>query len=271
MKLYAISDLHVDRAVNWRAVQEMPAHPHDWLILAGDISQNETLFQATIELLSQRFARLFWTPGNHDLWTNPRAPKPLRGVFKYNQLVSICRTYGVLTPEDPYIAWPSNPPCWIAPIFTLYDYSFRPDHIPLSGALQWAAETNTIATDEFYLHPDPFSSRADWCLARTRYTKNRLLEASLHHSLLLAGHYPLRQDLVHLPRIPRFSLWCGTKLTEDWHTLFPVKGVVYGHLHIRGQYERDNVPFFEVSLGYPEQWQLEKGINSYLRQILPTP
>ena len=39
MKLWAISDLHVGFEKNRHAVQELPAHPEDWLIIAGDTGE----------------------------------------------------------------------------------------------------------------------------------------------------------------------------------------------------------------------------------------
>ena len=71
---------------------------------------------------------------------------------------------------------------------------------------------------------------------------------------MLISHWPLRRDVVHIPRIPRFSPWCGTVLTEDWHLRFRAAAVVNGHLHVPGTQWRDGVPFSEVSLGYPQQW-----------------
>lgn len=271
MKLYAISDLHVNRAPNWEALQALPAHPADWLIVAGDVSESEAQFAAAMALLSQRFARVLWTPGNHDLWAHPNSPAQARGIFKYNRLVSICRAYGVLTPEDPYPVWPGadGQAYVIAPIFTLYDYSFRPEDVSVEEAVAWAAETNIVSTDEYYLFPDPFASRQAWCAARCRYTEGRLQSLNGDQALVLAGHFPLRQDLVQLYRIPRFSIWCGTRLTEEWHRRFPVKAVVHGHLHIRARHERDGVTFHEVSLGYPHQWQAARGVAGYLRQVLP--
>lgn len=270
MKLYAISDLHLSYVENRRALAALPPHPDDWLLVAGDVSETEKWFRAAMALLSQRFARVFWTPGNHDLWTMPQNEDGLRGLFKYNQLVSICRQYGVLTPEDPYVTWPGEgPDYFIAPTFTLYDYTFRPDHIPAEAAVAWAAESNVICADEYLLHPDPFPSREAWCEARCRYTEKRLEEIASQGPMILFNHYPLRQDLVRLWRIPRFSIWCGTCLTAEWHTRFPVTAVIHGHLHIRATLVRDGVPFTEASLGYPRQWNQEKGLEPYLREILP--
>lgn len=272
MKLYAISDLHLDRRDNWEAFLQLTAHPHDWLIVAGDISSNLEQFRLAIGALAHSFAQVFWTPGNHDLWTLPQDKSGLRGLERYNQLVAICREFGVLTPEDPYAQWPGDGPGYvIAPIFTLYDYSFRPDHVAEEAAVAWAEESGVVCVDEYALHPDPFPTRGVWCTVRCRYTEKRLAEAGAHGPLILANHYPLRRDHAHLRRIPRFSIWCGTRRTEEWHTRFAAAAVVYGHLHIRRSHARDGVRFEEVSLGYPRQWTRSYGMAHYLRQILPRP
>ena len=103
-----------------------------------------------------------------------------------------------------------------------------------------------------------------------RRTEERLAAAARGgRRLVLVNHFPLREDLVNLRRIPRFSIWCGTRRTEDWHRRFDVAVVVSGHLHVRSSRWLDGVLFEEVSLGYPRQWQQELGIASYLREILP--
>lgn len=271
MKLYAISDLHLSSEVNRQALEALPPHSEDWLILAGDIGEREEHLEFALSVLTCRFQRLLWTPGNHDLWTLPLDRNGLRGEAKYRRLVSICRDYSVLTPEDPYALWPGEgPACLLAPLFVLYDYSFRPEHVPEERAVEWAAETDVICADEVLLHPDPYPSRSAWCAARCAYTEQRLLEAASGASLVLINHFPLRQDLVQLARIPRFSIWCGTQRTADWHTRFPVSVVVYGHLHVPGTQFRDGVRFEEVSLGLPQwNWDHGDGLRQHLREILP--
>ena len=88
---------------------------------------------------------------------------------------------------------------------------------------------------------------------------------------MLVNHFPFRDDLFHLYRIPRFKIWCGTRATRDWHRRFPVAVAIYGHIHIKGTHFRDGVRFEEVSLGYPRDWRQERGVAAYLRQILPEP
>lgn len=275
MKLYALADLHLRYEVTRRALEALRPRPYDWLILAGDVGETEEHLRFALGVLTRRFARLLWVPGNHDLWTvPPREGRPgdLRGDAKYRRQVQICRDYGVLTPEDPYVVWPGEGPrCILAPTFVLYDYTFRPDSIPVDKAVEWAAEENLLCSDEVLLHPDPYPTKSAWCEARVRETEPRLAEAASRAPLVIINHFPLRQDLAILPAIPRFSIWCGTRQTEDWHLRFRAEAVIYGHLHIRGRYERDGVRFEEVSVGYPPNWDQDLGLEPYLRQILPHP
>jgi predicted phosphodiesterase len=271
MKLYAISDLHLGSEVNRRVLERLSPQSSSWLILAGDIGETEGNLDFALSILTRRFQQVLWVPGNHDLWTLPSVQGELRGEAKYQRLVSICRDYGVLTPEDPYVLWEGEGPrCLLAPLFLLYDYSFRPEHVPEDKVLEWAAETDVICADEVLLHPDPYPSRSAWCAARCAYTERRLQAAAARAPLVLINHFPLRQDVLQLARIPRFSLWCGTRRTENWHTRFRAIVVVYGHLHVRGTHFRDDVRFEEVSLGMPLwNWDREIGPQRYLREILP--
>ena len=269
MKLFAISDLHVGYEENRRAVQAMPAHPDDWLMLAGDTGEAPSHLELVLRTLVRRFAQLVWTPGNHDLWTPRTWTAGQRGVPHYERLVALCRKYGVLTPEDPYAEWPGEgPPRIIVPAFTLFDYSFRPPAVARDEAVAWAAASGVRSADEDLLAPDPFATCDDWCAARVAATEARLTALPRDTRIIMANHFPLRRELAVLPRIPRFSIWCGTMMTEQWHRRFNVEAVVYGHLHLRSTKEIDGVRFEEVSLGYPRQWNQSRGADQYLRRIL---
>ncbi len=271
MTLWAISDLHVGFEANRRAVEAMPALPSDWLILGGDTGDTPAQLQVVLDVVTTRFARVIWVPGNHDLWTPRRWPDSRRGVAHYDRLVEQCRRAGVVTPEDPFLTWPGSPTITIAPCFTLYDYSFAPPGLSPAAAVAWAAEDEVQCADEVLLAPPPYASREAWCAARVAYTEARLSTVPRDHSLVLVNHFPLRPDLAVLPRVPRFTIWCGTTLTADWHTRFPARVVVSGHLHMRSTRWRAGVRFEEVSLGYPPQWRTGVGVGAYLRQILPEP
>jgi 3',5'-cyclic AMP phosphodiesterase CpdA len=269
MRLLAISDLHLAHAANRDALDTVRQYPDDWLVLAGDVGEQPAQLDYALHRLAPKFQRIIWTPGNHDLWTSDPIDTS-RGQRRYEDLLAICRRYEVLTPEDAYIKWPPDEHTYIVPMFLLFDYSFRPPTVPLEHAISWARESGVMCADEYRLDPAPWASRAAWCRARCAHTEIRLRQLPDDATTILINHWPLRYDLARPPRIPRFSIWCGTTITEDWALRFHARSVVSGHLHMRTTLWRDSVRYEEVSLGYPRDWDETRGINWYLREILPS-
>ena len=104
--LFAVSDLHVSHGVNRRVAEEIrPQTDDDWLIVAGDVADLVADVEWALRLLSSRFRRVIWVPGNHELWTPAKDPVRLRGEQRYDHLVALCRGLGVVTPEDEYPVW----------------------------------------------------------------------------------------------------------------------------------------------------------------------
>ncbi|WP_239078368.1 metallophosphoesterase [Streptomyces sp. SID9124] len=270
--LMGISDLHVAFPENRRIVEELyPDSPADWLIVAGDVGESPDDLSWVLDLLTRRYATVIWAPGNHDLWTLRDDPVSLRGDARYRRLVEICRSYGVHTPEDPYPVW-SGPggPLVVAPLFLLYDYTFRtPTAATREQALEQAYEAGVVCTDEFMLHPDPYPSRQAWCRARVAATEQRLAACDPELRTVLVNHFPLVRTPTRVLRHPEFAQWCGTELTADWHTRFRAAAVVYGHLHIPRTTWYDGVRFEEVSVGYPRERRQRGQAGVAPRRIFP--
>ena len=174
----------------------------------------------------------------------------------------------MITPEDKYPTIILNNQNYIiAPTFTLYDYSFRPQEIELEEAVNWSMESGVLCSDEELLFANPYSSIIEWCKFRCEYTEDRLKKIHPNVPIILVNHFPLLELHAKLPRFPRFSIWCGTKFTESWMSAFNIKIVIYGHLHIRSTRYYNNVLYQEVSLGYQGDWDESKGMNCYLKKI----
>ncbi|MCX4851557.1 metallophosphoesterase [Streptomyces sp. NBC_00893] len=272
-RLLAVSDLHVGMADNRPLLDSLrPTSDDDWLIVAGDVAERMDDVKGALRLLAGRFARVVWTPGNHELWTPREDPVQLRGEARYLHLVEFCRELGVVTPQDPYPVWDGpGGPVAVAPVFTLYDYSFRPPGTAPKKALEQAYEAGVVCTDEFMLHPDPYLSREAWCRARVRETERRLAAQPTDVPLVLVGHWPFLRAATNQLWRQEFALWCGTELTAEWHRRFRVQAVVYGHLHIPRTTWHDGVRFEEVSIGYPREWRWRGHPRGLLRPILPFP
>ena len=272
-RLLAVSDLHVGYPEN-RAIAErlQPVTSSDWLIVAGDVGELFADIEHVLTILSRRFARVIWAPGNHELWTHRRDPVRLRGEERYLRLVSVCRRLGVLTPEDPFPLWPGEQgPVAVVPLFVLYDYSFRPDGAGSAAeGLARAQAAGIVSSDERMLHPDPYPSREDWCAARLAVCRQRLAELPDTMPTVLVSHFPLVREPTRVLRYPVFAQWCGTEQTADWPVRYRAEAVVYGHLHIPRTTWHDSVRHEEVSLGYPREWRRRGSPPVIPRQILPS-
>lgn len=267
--VWAISDLHVAHRKNRELLEQISPHPGDCLIVAGDVGETIAHLDAALGILRPKFDVVIWTPGNHDLWTDPRAHRALRGEAKYMALVERCRAWDVLTPEDPWFEWSAGGVTYVlAALFLLYDYSFRPAGVSKEESLEAARRAGVWCTDEVLLHSDPFPSIEAWCGARCATAEQRLGAVPRGYRLVLINHYPLRREHVRLPLLRTFTPWCGTARTEAWPTDFDVAKVVYGHLHVPRSFSSDGVDFEEVSLGYPHQRRRWPSADAGLRRIL---
>ena len=262
MRLLAISDLHIGYQENRAYADSLAADPDDWLIVAGDVGEVFADVGFVLASLANRFAKVIWTPGNHELWTLPSDPVTLRGAARYEALVKVCRRFGVLTPEDDFPVWDGpGGPVTVAPVFALYDYSFRADGSAAHGAaadrrsaaLAAARKAGIRPADEGRLHADPYPSAAAWCRDLVAAAERRLDDVA--GPAVLVSHWPLVRDPVAALRHQEFAPWCGTTLTAGWHTRHQVVAAVYGHLHIPRTTCYDGVRFEEVSVGYPREWQ----------------
>jgi Calcineurin-like phosphoesterase len=270
--LFAVSDLHVDHPENRKLVEQMrPRTEGDWLIVCGDVADRLSEIESSLRLLADRFERVIWAPGNHDLLTYPDDASGLVGEGRYCRLVEICRDLGVVTPEDPYLVWEGpGGPARVAPLFLLYDYSFgRNVGTSKRESLRRAYAAGVVCVDEFLLKPDPYPSREAWCEARLEATARRLAEERVGLPTILVNHFPLVIEPTRVLHHPEFAQWCGTIHTADWHRRFEAVAAVYGHLHIPRTTYYDGVRFEEVSLGYPRERQRRADSSYRPRQILP--
>jgi 3',5'-cyclic AMP phosphodiesterase CpdA len=266
--LLAVSDLHVRYPENRAVVEALrPTTPDDWLLVAGDVAERFSEIEWALRLLSTRFAKVFWAPGNHELWTLPGDPVTAQGEERYRALVELCRSLGVRTPEDPYEVWAGpDGPLTIVPLFLLYDYTFLPSGAATKDqGLDIASAAGVMCTDEIFLHHDPYPTREAWCAARIESTRRRL--DAIDGSTVLFGHWPLIREPMDVLWHPEFAMWCGSVHTADWHRRYRAAAMVYGHLHIPRTLRRDGTEFVEVSLGYPQEWSRRAAPPALPRRI----
>ena len=96
MRVFALSDMHVDFEVNARWVAGLSAQDYkdDLLILAGDVTDLAGRLQWCLSTLASRFRKVMFVPGNHELWVIREAPES-NSLQKFAQVAAIAASAGV--------------------------------------------------------------------------------------------------------------------------------------------------------------------------------
>ena len=244
MKVYALSDLHVDYPQNrqWLAQLVREDFGQDVLILAGDICDDMGLLEDSLASLQNCFAEVLFVPGNHDLWV--RDEHFDCSLEKFSAIRALCDRLGVHTRP-----WHGDD-LSIVPLFSWYDFSF--------GA------------------PDTWLRRA-WRDFRACRWPSHLGDAeavTAHFLGLNESHLDTRNDTVisfshFLPslavmpeRIPShrrkvYPVLGSDRLGEQLQRLRPDIHV-YGHSHVNQAIELDATLFINNAFAYPAEQRIAR-------------
>ena len=97
MRVFALSDIHVDYAENMAWIRELPASDYsgDVLLLAGDVSSETGRIETALSALRGKFAEVFFLNGNHELWLNGNEYSD--SLRKFHRIMDLCRDLDVRT------------------------------------------------------------------------------------------------------------------------------------------------------------------------------
>jgi len=97
-KVYAISDVHFDHKCNedWAHRIDDFQFQEDVLIVAGNLCDTRNALVRALTTLKAKFRRVFYVPGNHELWLNPsEAAKYPDSLAKLLGIMETCDELGV--------------------------------------------------------------------------------------------------------------------------------------------------------------------------------
>lgn len=240
MRVFAISDLHLDYAANREWLQQLPQHEYndDVLILAGDVSDRLNLLEDAFRALTKRFATVLFVPGNHDLWINrERLPD---SFAKLDAVLAATREHGVRT--DIY----REGELAIVPLLGWYDYSFgtADDYLKAAWAdyrnCQWPGHDD-ISLTRFFTEQNPST------LSSALQDAQRIITFS--HFLPRIDVMPGRIPEKHRKIYPVL----GTTILESQLRELGSRVHVYGHSHVNRHVTIDGVTYINNAFGYPSE------------------
>lgn len=239
MKVFALSDLHVDYPTNaeWVGRLSVTEYRDDILILAGDVSDSQDRLQRCLEELCARFRAVLFVPGNHELWV-ARDRGTLSSWDKFHAVCELANRCGAHT--RPY----RREGISIVPLFSWYDYSFG-----LPG------DRLTEAWMDFYACRWP----GDWTMADVAsrfYELNEPWIAASEDFVISFSHFLPRIDIMprHIPESQRYLYpVLGSHLIERQVRRLGARLHVYGHSHVNLQTVRDGTRYINNAFGNPRE------------------
>eukprot|EP00899_Mesostigma_viride_P009410 jgi/Mesvir1/18470/Mv14321-RA.1 len=95
-RVFAVSDVHTDYKENLEWVEQLSntEYQSDVMIVAGDVSDDLEILRTTLAHFKSKFLRVFFTPGNHDIWCR-NSCNGKESLTKLRQILDMCEEVGV--------------------------------------------------------------------------------------------------------------------------------------------------------------------------------
>jgi predicted phosphodiesterase len=240
MRVFALSDLHVDYDVNSRWLKDLSTADYraDVLIVAGDVTHQLQRLGECFEILAGRFRRVLFVPGNHDLWVlAERAAKT--SLQKFDEVVRVATASGASL--DAFHADGVS----IFPLLGWYDYSFgEPDE-----------HLRTVWMD-YYACAWPAAFEPEDIAGHFDRLNDRWQRSAAATTVITFSHFLPRIDVMptSIPPSKRFLYpILGSYRIERQLRRLGADVHVYGHSHVNRRTEIEGVRYINNAFGYPHE------------------
>jgi predicted phosphodiesterase len=240
MKVFAISDVHVDHEANARWVEALSTEEFqdDILVLAGDVSDDLRLLHQCLSVLSSRFRKVLFVPGNHDLWVLRCDP----GLTSFDKFDLVCR---VAAESGVSMARHDEEGLSVIPLLSWYDFSFG----------QPSRELKEVWADFIACRWPPNMDEPAITAAFLARNSHRV-SAQEHRLIITFSHFMPREDLLPMDlRYRGLDLRpvLGTSRLDTQLRSLCADVHVYGHSHLNREIQIDGVTYVNNAIGYPRE------------------
>ena len=239
MRVFAVSDIHVDYAENlaWILDLDSKEYADDILILAGDVTDKMPLLEQVFVSLAASFKAVLFVPGNHELWV--REDDFDCSVDKFEAVIELCKSCGVHTGvfELPDISF--------VPLYSWYDFSFgEPDrHLRRAWrdfrACSWPehlAESQDVSEYFLKLNIPKLNTRSKTVISFSHF---------LPRIDVMPAGIPEKRRNVY-PVLGSEAL--GVQVRQLSPTIH-----VYGHSHVNQAIDLDDIHYVNNAFAYPSE------------------
>ncbi|MEJ2229502.1 MAG: metallophosphoesterase [Alphaproteobacteria bacterium] len=242
MRVFAISDLHVDYEDNLKWIYNISSYDFtgDILVVAGDISDSLSLLERALSNFVRRFKVVLFVPGNHELWIS-RDKGIKTSLDKYTHIRSVVEASGAQQS-----AFRADGLC-ILPLLSWYDYSFGQ---PTQRLLDVWMDFRTCQWPTGFQMDDVATHFEQW---------NYFPELGDEEFVITFSHFLPRIDV-----LPKF-------IPDALKVLNPILGAtrierqirklnskihIYGHSHVNQHTHIEGITYVNNALGYPHETRI---------------
>ncbi len=278
MRIWTISDIHVDFAENARWISALSDwdFSEDICLLAGDVSHDFALLRSTLTRLRKKFARLFFVPGNHDLWIRNESWDD--SLHKFKAILQFCRENGIDV-QTKILKIRQRIVC-IVPVFSWYHQAG--DRNSLFLPKPGEDTSNRMWSDLYFIRwPQNVNDPVDFFIGQN----NSLPALGTEAITISFSHFLPRRELMFkgdmvydaqrmkkYDRFPQFnfSRVAGSLRIEQFIRKIGSQIHIYGHQHINRDRTIAGLRYVSHCLGYPDERKrgTVQGIEQGLKRIL---
>ncbi len=249
MRIFALSDIHVDYDANAQWVRTLSAadYQDDVLILAGDVTDTLRLLEWSLGTLARKFRKVLFVPGNHDLWVL-RDERGKSSLEKFEEVRAAVEASGASM--EPFREGRLS----IIPLLSWYDYSFGEPSEELRSvwmdfrACRWPAGYTDRKVAAYFaaFNDEHVSPPGDTVITYSHF---------LPRIDVMPGYIPAQCRLI-------YPVLGSTQLDAQVRRL-NARMHVYGHSHFNRHVEIDGVAYINNAFGYPHETRItSKGLLS---------
>ncbi|KAH6758323.1 hypothetical protein C2S51_018558 [Perilla frutescens var. frutescens] len=260
-RVYVVSDLHTDYPENMSWLKSLPNHNggQNVLLVAGDVAETYQNFLESMSILRDKFDRVFFVPGNHDLWLRRDKIDYLGSLDKLDKLLDACQKLGVET--KPSIVGSLG----IIPLYSWYHESFDEER-DITGiripSLAMACKDYHVCRwpDELKNGETSLAMYFDSLNDENSGLVEDILKKCTH--IISFSHFVPRQELCPEKRMlfyPNLPKVIGSKYLEKRiRAIHETEGRqstchVFGHTHFCWDAVHDGIRYVQAPLAYPRE------------------
>jgi Icc-related predicted phosphoesterase len=244
MRVFALSDIHVDFDANARWVEGLSRSDYrdDVLVLAGDVSDSLALLANCLAAFVQRFRKVFFVPGNHELWVR-RDGGEMDSLGKFAQVLRVAEASGASTRPG------RVDDVSFVPMLGWYDGSFGPVDAELEQswmdfrACRWPQGWSSADITEHFIARNELAG-----VERGRVT------ISFSHFL---PRIDLMPDLIP-PAFRKIYPVLGSRRIETLVRTLRPDIHVYGHSHVNREVTVDGLKYINNAFAYPYEERIAR-------------